>query len=166
MALDWVSRHSLPMGQLVDPRVIRRALDALALRLNGSRAAANTITRKRVIFRNALSNAVELGLLDTNPLDKVQWTVPRSAPSAGRHAVLTPAQAHAILAEVSRIRPQLTAFFGCLYYAALRPEEAVALDRGSCQLPATGWGQLIISTTAPRTAACGVPEVGRASELR
>ncbi len=34
----------------------------------------------------------------------------------------------AILAEVTRIRPELTAFFGCLYYAALRPAEAVALQ--------------------------------------
>jgi hypothetical protein len=30
------------------------------------------------------------------------------------------------LAEIARIRPELTAFFGCLYYAVLRPAEAVA----------------------------------------
>ena len=29
----------------------------------------------------------------------------------------------AILAEVARLRPEMTAFFGCLYYAALRPEK-------------------------------------------
>jgi hypothetical protein len=27
----------------------------------------------------------------------------------------------AILVEVTRLRPELAAFFGCLYYAALRP---------------------------------------------
>ena len=45
----------------------------------------------------------------------------------------SPAQAEALLAAVARIRPDLTAFFACLYYAALRPEEAIALR--SCGLP-------------------------------
>jgi hypothetical protein len=30
-------------------------------------------------------------------------------------------------------------FFGCLYYAALRPAEAVALRVADCVLPAKGW---------------------------
>ena len=40
--------------------------------------------------------------------------------------VPSPAQVRAILTQVARTRPELAAFFGCLYYAALRPEEAVA----------------------------------------
>jgi len=43
--------------------------------------------------------------------------------------VASPEQVRAILAHVACIRPELAAFFGCLYYAALRPEEAVALRR-------------------------------------
>jgi hypothetical protein len=44
-----------------------------------------------------------------------------------------------ILAEVTRIRPELTAFFGCLYHAALRPAEAVALPApASCPQVAGG----------------------------
>jgi integrase len=35
------------------------------------------------------------------------------------------------------IRPELTAFFGCLYHAGLRPEEAVALRRDAF-LPMAG----------------------------
>lgn len=48
----------------------------------------------------------------------------RSPRSAG---VASPAQAQALLAVVARIRPDLTAFFGCLHYGALRPDEATAL---------------------------------------
>jgi len=44
------------------------------------------------------------------------------------------------LVEVSRIRPQLAAFFGCLDYAALRPEEAVTLRLDDLILPAYGRG--------------------------
>ena len=43
--LAWLERASLPVGQLNDPRIIRAALDGLCTRLDGSPAAANTITR-------------------------------------------------------------------------------------------------------------------------
>ena len=56
-ALAWLERASLPVGQLSDPRVIRAALDRLCVRLDGSLAAANTITRKRTVFHGALGYA-------------------------------------------------------------------------------------------------------------
>ena len=65
----------------------------------------------------------------------------------------SPAQAEGLLAAVARIRPALAAFFGCLYYGALRPEEAIALRRTDCYLPARGWGMLTLTRAAPRTAA-------------
>jgi hypothetical protein len=58
----------------------------------------------------------------------------------------------AILAEVTQIRPELTALFGCLYYAALQPAEAVALRASSCILPSRGWGQLALTGSLPRSA--------------
>jgi integrase len=33
---------------------------------------------------------------------------------------------------------RLRAFFGCLYYAAMRPGEALGLRRSDCTLPASG----------------------------
>jgi hypothetical protein len=53
-ALAWLELASLPMGQLSDPRIIRAALDGLCVRLDGSPAAANTITRKRAVLHGAL----------------------------------------------------------------------------------------------------------------
>ena len=41
---------------------------------------------------------------------------------------------------MARIRPALAAFFGCLYYGALRPEEAIVLRLADCHLPATAGG--------------------------
>ena len=66
-ALACLERASLPVSQLGDPRVIRAALDGLCTRLDGSPAAANTITRKRAVFHGTLGYAVELGLLPANP---------------------------------------------------------------------------------------------------
>lgn len=150
-ALAWLERTSLPVGKLGDPRVIRATLDALTLRLDGSRAAATTITRKRAVFHGALGYAAELGLLPANPLATVSWRAPRADQAVDPRTVPSPAQVRAILAAVARIRPELVAFFACLYYAALRPEEAVALRRGDCVLPHRGWGKLVLSTACPRT---------------
>jgi len=150
--LAWAEQASLPVTRLTDPLVLRRALDALALRLDGSRAAANTISRKRAVFHGALGYAVETGLLDSNPADQVSWQPPKAATAIDPNIVASPAQAEALLAAVARIRPDLTAFFGCLYYGALRPEEAIALCLADCHLPARGWGMLTLTRAVPRTA--------------
>ena len=150
-ALAWLERASLPVSQLSDPRVIRAALDGLCTRLDGSPAAASTITRKRAVFHGALGYAVELGLLPANPAGLVRWRASRAAVAVSPATVPSPAQVGVILAEVARIRPELAAFFGCLYYAALRPEEAVALRRDDLILPARGRGTIILTAACPRT---------------
>ena len=134
-----------------DPRITRAALDALTVRLDGGHAAATTIARKRAVFHDALDYAVELGLLPANPVGQVRWTAPKAAAAINPQTVASPAQVRAILAEVARLRPELTAFFGCLYYAALRPEEAVALRRANLILPAHRRGKLILTEACPRT---------------
>ena len=100
----------------------------------------------------SLGYAAELGLLAASPLDRISWQPPGSRFAAGLQSAATPAEVQTVLAEVTRIRPELTAFFGCLYYAALRPAEAVALRATSCALPASGWGQLTLTGSLPRSA--------------
>lgn len=48
-----------------------------------------------------------------------------------------------------RTGTRLVTFFGCLYFAALRPEEAVALRKHNLSLPESGWGQLLIERAEP-----------------
>jgi hypothetical protein len=151
--LDWAQQASLPIGCLSKPAVLRTALEALTLRLDGSRAAANTIIRKRVVLHGALGYAVEAGLLPDNPLDIIAWQVPRSSAALDPVVVANPAQVSRLLDAVAQVKPEMTAFFGCLYYAALRPEEAVALRFADCDLPGAGWGMLRLAMAAPRTAA-------------
>jgi hypothetical protein len=92
-------------------------------------------------------------VLPDNPLDTIAWQVPRSSAALDLVAVASPARVSALPYAVARTRPERTAFFGCLYYAALRPEEAVALRYANCQLPGSGWGMLRLAAAAPRTAA-------------
>jgi hypothetical protein len=159
-ALGWLARASLPITQLSHPQVTRAALDALTVRLDGDRAAATTVARKRAVFHDTLGYAVELGLLHANPLGQVRWTAPAAATAVNLQAVASPAQVRAILAVVRRLRPELAAFFGCLYYAALRPEEAVALRQADLVLPHTG-GESWSSPERARAPARRGPAPGR-----
>ena len=129
--------------------MLRTALEALTFRLDGSRAAASTIIRKRAVLHGALGYAAESGLLPDNPLDSIGWQVPQSSPALDPAVVASPAQVSALLDAVARTRPEMTAFFGCLYYAALRPEEAVALRLADCHLPGSGWGMLRLARPRP-----------------
>lgn len=117
------------------------------------------------MFHGALSYGVELGLLPVDPLSQVSWKAPHPSGAISPLTVASPDQVRAILAEVTRIRPDLTAFFGSLYYTALRPEEAVALRYADLILPPNGWGTLILTVSCPRTAATWTA-AGTAHELR
>jgi integrase len=151
-ALAWVSGASRPVSSLRDLAVIRSVLDALTVRLDGKPAAATSVYRKRAVFYNALGLAVERRLLATNPIDQVQWTAPDVAESVDRRVVASPKQVRALLDAV-RCQPRrgeyLVAFFGCLYYAGMRPAEVVALRAGDCELPASGWGRLQLARSEP-----------------
>jgi integrase len=105
------------------------------------------------VFYNALGYAVEQGHLGSNPVDRIQWTTPAVAASVDRRVVVSPAQARSLLAAVRALSGRgqhLEAFFGCLYYAALRPSEAVMLREGDLHLPKKGWGRIDLAASASR----------------
>ena len=66
-ALDRAERTSLPVSALENPAAVRLALGACARTLTGKAAAGSTQRRKRSVFYNALSYAIELGHLASNP---------------------------------------------------------------------------------------------------
>jgi integrase len=141
----WVGSNTVSLTDLGDAALVRKALDALALRLDGKPAAANTVARKRAVFYGALRYAVELRLLVMHPMDYVQWSTPRSNEEVDRRSVVNTQQAIALLGAVHEIAPKLVGFFACMYYAALRPAEALHLRIDDCDLPDSGWGMLRLS---------------------
>src|SRR5580692_5452151 len=152
-ALDWAERASLPVAELEDTATVRLALAACGKTLTGKAAAGSTQRRKRSVFYNALGYAVEQGHLSSNPVDRIQWTTPAVAASVDRRVVVSPAQARSLLAAVraqSGRGQHLEAFFACLYYAALRPSEAVMLREGDLYLPKNGWGRIVLAASASR----------------
>jgi integrase len=151
-ALRWVERHTRPVSALQNPAVLRGVLDALTLKLDGTPAAPSVSGRRRRILHTAVEYAVERRLLDTNPIPALKWTPPKTVHTVDRRRVANPVQARTLLnavREQKRSGPRLVAFFGCLYFAALRPEEAVSLTKSNLSIPAVGWGELHIERAEP-----------------
>ncbi|WP_461013737.1 tyrosine-type recombinase/integrase [Streptomyces daliensis] len=152
-ALRWVAKHSPPLNNLDSAQRMRSVLDALAKRLDGKAAAANTVKRRRAVLSNCLRIAVERELLPSNPLLRVHWETPKAVEELDERSVATPAQARSLLVAVREQGPRgehLEAFFGCMYYAAMRPEEVSVLSRSQCTLPDEGWGRLDLAGARPQ----------------
>lgn len=94
-----------------------------------------------------------------NPLSKNNlpegWTAPekpeelidpRSVGSPALIAGMLTACGHVGLTQ----GPRFVAFFGCMYYAMMRPSEVAALTRIGCRLPREGWGNLTFADSSPR----------------
>jgi integrase len=130
--LSWVASNSVPVSALAEAAAARRLLDQATGRLDGRTAAASTARRHRTILANAMDYAIELGLLETNPIRALKWTAPKVSSQVDRRSVVNLAQARALLNAVRAQQPSgpmLVAFFGVMYYAGLRPEEA---DQAAC----------------------------------
>jgi integrase len=165
--LGWAADHSRPLSDLADLDLMLDVLGALSRKLDGQRAAPNTIARKRAVLSNVLDYGVGRGL-DVNPLPQAakMWHQPKTTEGiVDPRVVVNRRQAEALLTAVSyqgRIGPRLIAFFACLYYAGLRPAEAVELREDvNLKVPVkNGWGTLYLAGSAP-TVGAGWSRSGR-----
>lgn len=142
--MKWVERNTVDLSELTKASLVRQVLDALATTLDGREASAATVSSKRAVFSCALRYAVELGRFDAHPMDKVKWSAPKITDEMDRRVVPNPAQARRLLDATEETTPELAAFFGAMYYAALRPEEALNLREHEYERPKEegGWGWL------------------------
>jgi integrase len=157
LVLAWVAKASRPLVDFHDPVVARSVLEALRLRRDGSAAAPETVRRKRKVLVKALYYAMEQGELGSHPLNRIRWRVPKQARSVDPRSVINPHQARDLLAALSYVGGyhrakgrRLVGLFAGMYYAGLRPEEAVAVTLPDCTLPETGWGRLVLHRTRPQ----------------
>jgi integrase len=157
--VHWLETATVPVTDLAQPGTgparCRALLRRISRRQDGTAAAANTVNRKRAALNNLMRYAIEAGILTANPLQAMKWARPRTLKTVDPRTVVNSDQARRLLAAVGQQGPvgeRLVAFFGCMYYAALRPEEAVDLRRSNlASLPRQGWGELILTNADPRT---------------
>lgn len=153
--LDWVQRNTLSMAAWEQPDRIDTVVSALGTLLDGTAAAASSVTRNRRIMNLAMEYAVRHGILRHNPLPKGKGSgggAPKVAQAIDKRSLLNPEQVTALLDWIGK-RPRrglvYRAFFATLCYAGLRPEEAVALHVSDATLPETGWGEFVVHNARP-----------------
>jgi integrase len=155
-ALRWLERRSLPVSAHNEPEVVRLVLLQLTRTLDKKPAAGDTARRRRRGLNTALEYAVEKGDLPANPLTRVKIKRAAAIDRVDPRVVVNRRQARALLTAVSYVGSwrrargrRLVAFFATLYYAGLRPAEAVGLREKDCYLPEKGWGRLTLAKTRP-----------------
>jgi integrase len=142
--LAWVARNTAAVSALAEPATARQMLGLATGTVDGRNAAASTARRHRIILANAMDYAVERGLLETNPIRVLKWTAPKVSSQVDRRSVVNPQQARALLDAVRAQQPsgpRLVAFFAVMYYAGLRPEEAINLAMDNVILPPRVWDE-------------------------
>lgn len=166
--MAWCAQNFAPVRVVADPENLRALQRAVTRRLDGKPYAPAVARKTRSVLWNVLEYAVELGYLESNPLESVKWTaMPKGKRKVDSRAVPNPVQARTLLRvvkETPRSGERLEAFFGAMYFAALRPEEVSALRKENLSLPAPewdeekghhvyGWGELHLGDAAPHVGA-------------
>jgi integrase len=147
-----LGRNTRDVGDLAQSGVARALLDRLGVTKDGRPAAPGSVQRQRGVLVNLAEYAVERHLLAENPITALPRKAPKIAHAVDRRVVVNPAQARALLDAVAAEKPtgaRLVAFFGAMYYAALRPAEALMLRKVNLALPAEGWGELLLESSSP-----------------
>ncbi|MGW1801005.1 tyrosine-type recombinase/integrase [Streptomyces sp. NPDC001984] len=172
-AVWWIEKASLPVGELQEIVRVHEVIDTLSRRMDGKPAATQTYRRRRAVVFNVLEYVVELEHLPSNPLSRVRRKRgKRPVQEVDRRVVVNPRQARELLTALTYVGGydraggrRLRAFFGCLYYAAMRPGEALGLRRSNCTLPTSGWGRIELTETRP-TAGKAWTDSGEAHDRR
>jgi len=150
--LAWLSENTLPMSVWDQPETIHRVMAALSLKLDGKPASGESVKRYRGVLHSVLELARIRGLIGSNPLDGYTTSATRTSSVVDKRCLINPAQAAALLGWV-QCRPRggkrLHPFFAMLYYAGLRPEEAVSVRVRDLALPETGWGEVLVHSPEP-----------------
>jgi integrase len=157
-AIRWIQKASRPVSAFEDASVVCDVLDDLAVKLDGQPASPQYFSRRRRVLHRALGYAVRKKRLDKNPLSKSNlpedWTPPQAPDdTVDPRAVGSPALVAAMLQACGTIGkrqgPRFQAFYGCMFYALMRPSEVAALTREACYLPDAGWGHLVFADASP-----------------
>lgn len=179
-ALEWLKRHTLPVKRLEDPVIARLVLTRATSKLpenGGGSLGAKAAVKSKRILSHCLDFAVERGHLPANPVSfhrnptgAIKWKPPKVNSQVDRRSVPNPRQARRLLDAVGadgRSGYLLRPFFATMYFAGLRPEEAVNLRWSDVELPEYTWNENEQVWVAPEDAWGEItvhevaPDVGR-----
>ena len=140
----WLARWSVPLTD-IDAPLIERVLTAATTKRDGSTMSAEVVRRRRTTLGAVLRSAVRRGLLDANPLDRVEWRPPERS-TVGRHlhpagARRRPRDRRPRRRAAHRRRPirSLLRVDRPRWSAAIRGDRLAARRSRSCRMRAGAW---------------------------
>jgi hypothetical protein len=129
-----------------------------SVRLDGKPASLEYFSCRRRVLHKCLGYVVRKKWLAANPLSKANlpegWTAPaKPDDTLDPRAVGSPELVATMLTACCTIGrrqgSRFTAFYGCMFYALMRPSEVAALTKTGCHLPEQGWGHLTFADSSP-----------------
>lgn len=162
----WLESNTREVRDITKPDVFRAVIASLDRKRDGGRASHDTVRLRRIALNNSLEYAIERALIPDNPMRRVKVKRHKSVlKEVDKRSVVNPIQGRTLLRTVREQSPRLYAFFAVMYFAALRPEEAVNLRKHNLLLPERGWGELHLEKAAPEIGAAWT-DSGRRNEER
>ncbi len=166
----WLEHWSVSLD-LIEPHTLEQALTAATTRADGQPNAATVTKRRRDLIGAVFNAAVRRRLIDSNPMDRIEWTAPRQSTQVDVTVLPTMANVDDLIAHVASLRTsgaRYAGFFAIMVYAGLRPSEAAALRVSDLELPAEGWGtaRLRDSTPSPGRRYSGTTGTRQAKALK
>ena len=151
----WLQRWSVPLAA-IDAGLLEDVLVAVCRRADGSATVPAVSRRRRNSLGAVLRSAVRRGVLDINPMDRIEWRTPARSMAVDVATVPSPAEIAAVVevvASSSSNGARYAALFAAVGMAGMRPSEAIGLLLDDVDLPADGWGtaRLRGAVTAPGT---------------
>ena len=149
----WLSKWSAPLSD-IDPPLLERVLTLATTKQDGTVMSAEVARRRRTALGAVLRSAVRRGLIDTNPLDRVEWRPPKRNMTVDVSTVPSFADVTEIVDHVAALRTtgaRYAALYACVGMAGLRPSEAIGLRSSDLELGRRGWGMARVrgATTSP-----------------
>jgi integrase len=151
----WLDRWSVPLVE-VEPAQLERVLAAVTTKRDGSPMARDVARRRRTALNAVLSAACRRELIDHNPLDKSEWTLPTRNITVDISTVPSYDDVAEIVDHVAGLKTdgaRYAALFACVGIAGMRPSEAIGLLAADLALPKEGWGLAVLrgASTSPGT---------------
>ena len=162
----WVERSSLPLAAL-NPAATERLVLRLGMLLDGvTPASATTARRYRTTLRALLRDALEDGLLATDPWTRKVAKSARSNVDMALNLSTLPQleDAHRVVEHISSGHPASDTYrqlSSVALHLGLRPSEALALRWEDFELPADGWGSVVVSRTTDGEGGFGTTKTNR-----
>jgi integrase len=140
----------------ITPALLETVLHGITTKADGASMVASVARRRRNTLGTLLRSAVRRGLLDVDPLARIEWRTPAASIAVNVATVPSPHDVEDIVELVASLRSggaRYAALFAVVGMAGMRPSEAIGLRVTDLELPHDGWGMAIVrgALTSPGT---------------